>query len=195
MEYNKIQPRWRSKVKFLISRVFYPHIISFWVIKSDLAQCFRPITVQRVKYKDPSEIIEITFFNLQLHIYSNSHKVNTWHWMYFIWLAAFNSELFLEETDFPVGPLERQKVTYRMPSTNSVCEILVVRPKAWRLTPLMVYPKDGLSKKSRTIYIFKASKSNTHRILIIIGVMLLIYRRLFSSSFKIKLHKTMPHLC
>lgn len=59
----------------------------------------------------------------------------------------------------------------------------------------MVYPKDGLSKKSRTIYIFKASKSNTHCILIIIiGVMLLIYRRLFS-SFKIKLHKTMPHLC
>lgn len=50
----------------------------------------------------------------------------------------------------------------------------------------MAYPKDGLSKKSRTIYIFKASKSNTHCILIIIiGVVLLIYRRLFS-SFKIK---------
>ena len=62
--------------------------------------------------------------------------------MYFIWLAASNSELFLEETDFPVGLLRRQKVTYRMPSTNSVCE-----PKAWRLTSSMVYPKDGLSKK------------------------------------------------
>lgn len=69
-------------------------------------------------------------------------------------------------------------MTFRMPSTHSVCDILVVKPKAWRLTSSMVYQKKLSKTNQGQCMFFKVSgfKSNIHHILvIIIGVMLLIY--------------------
>lgn len=68
------------------------------------------------------------------------------------------------EPPFPEEFLERQKGPFGRPLTHSLCEMFVVKSKAWRLTFSMVYQNKKIIRKIKDNDYFLVSdfKSNHH---------------------------------